>query len=171
MPDEIFKKFLEGQDVPTVVGVSGVVSPNGVMHIATIFVDYSGMASEQDRKDYSSYMEELWNKNDFDDGFDVDQTSETIVRVSSKKQMIGMSFDKGEQNYLKAPAYWVDCVADPPYVKEFYKRMTADSLWMVHLRTLEWSYIYVLAHPNRRLLHKYRQPKIDIHNDTGAIPK
>jgi len=160
--DDVFKKFLDGDDVPTLIGAAGVQLPSGVAKVALILVDYSEMPQEKDRTGYTEFFEELWDKDYFADGFDLSKTSETAIRVSSRRIMAAIAFGDGEEHHLKAPSYYADCLGDLEFIKDFEDLRAERGLWLLHLRTLKWSYLYLVRHPSNSVISRTRNPKQEL---------
>lgn len=163
---EFFKEFLDGQDVPTLIGFAGVPLPMGkTAEIAMILVDYADMPSEKDRSDYDKFIEELWRRDYFKEGFELSRT-DTGIRVSSRTIMSAVVFEDGEEHHLRAPSYYVDCVGDPPFIKRFEDLREMHCLWCLHIRTATWSYLYLVRHPDNSIINKSRKPKQELNFGT-----
>lgn len=159
--EEIIKKFLNGDDVWTMIGITALGAPEKPVHIANIIADYSTMTDEKVRNLYTKDLEEMWLKDAFREGFSLDRDGQSI-RVSSKRRFNMMAFAGGHTNTLDSPDYYVDFESAEETINQFFALAKLTHTWMLHIKTSDASYLYVLDYPSGNINHKYRKDPIDI---------
>lgn len=158
---DIFKTFIDGQDVPTVVGLGQFGPPEQSIIMANIVVDYS--TAEQSLADF--FVDEfprMWDKDILKDGFLLNRTGPETVRVESKCRWIGMAFGGGHEEHANLPYYFIDAQGDKSFVDDFTSCLEAKQIWVFHALTKKESFIYVVHHPSGRIITKFRREKIDL---------
>lgn len=165
------KAFIEGDDVPTVVGVAAIVSTDGsekVIPYANATVDYAGV-KESLRESYTKTFETIWNEKHFERGFDITRKTPLIVTVASKRQTLSVEVGDGEVDVLKTPSFFVDLHGEEYAIGKFYEFAEKNELWILHIRTTTNSYFWTVSYPDGAVLHAYRrEPMTLIHKDGGA---
>lgn len=169
---ESFKDvFLEGDDVPTVVGVAAIVNRDGsgkMVSYANATVDYAGV-KESLRESYAKTFESGWDEKYFERGFDITRKALDIVTVSSKRQALSVEFGRGDVDVLKAPSFFVDLHGDEYSIGKFYEFAEKTKLWVLHIRTTTNSYFWTVSYPDGTILSAHRrEPMTLIHKDGGA---
>lgn len=169
---ESFKNvFLEGDDVPTVVGVAAIVSNDGsgkLIPYANATVDYAGV-KESLRESYTKTFEICWNEKHFERGFDIHRKTSGIVTVSSKRQTLSVELGRGDTDVLKAPSFFVDLYGDEGVIGKFYEFAEKANLWVLHIRTTTNSYFWTVSYPDGAVLSAHRRDPVTlIHKDGGA---
>lgn len=164
---ELVNQYLQGDDVATIVGIAAFQTPQGSVQFANAFVDYSDSnMKEVMREGYAKSFEEYWAKNEFAEGFELTQRGPETVRVASRSQTIMMAFD-GETNVLQAPSFFVDLSGDKEPIELFYKRARETDLWVLHIKTIKYSYLWILDYPEGKVLSSRRKDPITIEEKHG----
>lgn len=158
------KQFTEGDDVPTVIGLGLLASENArTMKYAQIYVDYSSVREDL-RESYGKAIDESWEGKHFHKGFDLNRTSDTVVMVSSKRQALSIEFGGGQEgmDVLKAPSFFVNAVGGVEPINQFFEAAQVGTMWVLHLRTVRWSYIWIVSYPSGDVLNSFRNPPITV---------
>lgn len=170
---ESFKSiFLEGEDVPTIVGVGAFMNNDGsgkLTPYANATVDYAGV-KESLRESYTKTFEICWNEKHFERGFDIHRKTSGIVTVSSKRQALSVEIGRGDVDVLKAPSFFVDLYGDEDPIVKFYELAEKTKFWVLHIRTTTNSYFWTVSYPDGAVLSAHRRDPVTlIHKDRGAV--
>ena len=152
---EFVDQYLEGDDVATIIGLSGIETPDGLVPFANVIIDYVDI-KESMRESYAAAFERYWVDKDFDKGFDIVRRGPGTVRVSSKHETLMMAVDE-DTNVLKAPSFFTDLSGDEEPIGLFFKRAEETGVWVLHVRTIKYSYVWVVKYPDGGISSSYRK--------------
>ena len=161
------ESFLEGTDVPTIIGIAAILKDDGGMiPYANAVVDYSSMAEEH-RESYAKTFEEGWNEKHFHRGFNLNRKSPTIVTVSSKRETLAIQAENDDLDILRAPSFFVDLYGDEGPINEFYKFAETHHIWVFHIKTTAHSYFWTISYPDGQISNSFRREPMELLHKGG----
>jgi hypothetical protein len=160
--EDFIKRQIEGEDVLTFIGIGGMyTSPDNVIQYPMAFVDYMESGDDEMRKQWSEACEKMWEVDEFSKGIELTRLSPESVRVASRRRQVIMAFGAGEVNTLDTNTFFVELHGDEDAIDEFYRMSKERDTWVLHLRTIHRSYVYIVATSSGNVLSKIRKDKPD----------
>lgn len=155
---KVFDSYHEGDDVITGVGIW---RPEEGRAVAYILVDYTQM-SEEHRAFYTKSMIQMWE--DLQRGILLDFLDERSLRVSSVVRFVAQAqaAPDSDMHVLNAPALYVECYSDPASVSRFRQELESLNLWLLHIKTLDASYLMTMSYPDGTVVSRQQKKPLDI---------
>lgn len=161
MDDNPLQSFIDGDDVDILVGLVGFGSPEKPIITACIIVDYQAIKDAKLRESYTRTIDSMWEDNSLKDGLNLLYTDKTTVRVESKRMSMAMSIGSEVQQVV-APFYHVEIECGEDTIREFEGRKNQTGMWVLHLRTDEYSYLMCIDKDQGTIISKFKREPLEI---------
>lgn len=141
--DPLYRKIVEGNDTPIMLGILGVSGVEG-QYLAFIAVDYYLQGESMER-----YIEEAFDKAPQVNLF----MHERNYRIEIGEKSTTMVFAEGETAAHTAPNFWMEYQAESPEHEAFQDAMKKMGVWMFVVATKK-SLRQFLVGADGTVLHK-----------------